>query len=182
MPGKIRVFLPANAASAYLCELFFLNKLFDMKKSTVLPVVAFPPAEPWRAGAKAGALLLFTILLFSACGNDKKQVETLTQATETAHDEAMKDLADMNRVARELKETMIAATMTAEQSAVYNDVLTNMGKAENSMMDWMKNYTSPNALAPAEALKYLTEQKTLIEQNRAEIKAALEAGKQLQGK
>lgn len=153
-----------------------------MKKSAVLPIVALQPVKPWLAGAKAGALLLFTILLFTACNDDKKQIEALTQATETAHDEAMKDLADMNRVARELKETLIAATMTAEQSTVYNDVLTNMGKAENNMMDWMKNYKSPDALAPGEALKYLTEQKTLIEQNRVEIKAALEAGKKLQGK
>ncbi|MFM9949377.1 MAG: hypothetical protein ACKV1O_15685 [Saprospiraceae bacterium] len=147
-----------------------------MKKLAVLS------ALPAVALAKAGTLLLFTTLIFTACGDDKKQIEALTQATETAHDEAMKDLADMNRIARELKETMIAGTMTPEQSAVYNDVLTNMGKAENGMMDWMKNYTSPDALPPAEAMKYLTEQKTLIEQNRSEIKAALEAGKKLQGK
>lgn len=126
--------------------------------------------------------LLFSAFFFTACNDDKKQIETLSKATETVHDEAMKDLADMNRIARELKETLVAATMTPEQSAVYDEVLTNMGKAENNMMDWMKNYQAIDAMAPADALKYLQEQKTLIEKNQVEIKAALEAGKKLQGK
>ena len=126
--------------------------------------------------------ILFSALFFTACGDDKQQIETLSKATETVHDEAMKDLADMNRIARELKDQMIAATMTPEQSAVYNEVLTNMGKAENNMMDWMKNYQAMDQMAPADALKYIQEQKKLIEKNQAEIKAALEAGKKLQGK
>jgi len=144
-----------------------------MKKLTFLPAVAL---------AKAGTLLLFSFLLFTACNNDKKQVESLIKETETIHDEAMKDMADMNRVARELKQTMIAAMMTPEQNAVYTDVLDKMGNAENGMMDWMKNYKSPDDMSSADALKYIQEQKTLIEKNRVDIKAALEAGMKLQGK
>jgi len=126
--------------------------------------------------------ILFSALFFTACSDDKKQIETLSKATEAVHDEAMKDMADMNRIARELKQTMIAATMTPEQSAVYTEVLTNMGKAENNMMDWMKNYQAMDQMAPTDALKYIQEQKKQIEKNQLEIKAALEAGKKLQGK
>ncbi len=148
-----------------------------MKKLTFLP------ALPAVALAKAGlVLLMVSALLFTACNNDKKQVETLIKETETIHDEAMKDMADMNRVARELKQTMIAAMMTPEQNAVYTDVLDKMGNAENGMMDWMKNYKSPDDMSSADALKYIQEQKTLIEKNRVDIKAALEAGMKLQGK
>ncbi len=136
--------------------------------------------------AKAGALLLlFSALFFTACNNDKKQIEALYKETETIHNEAMKDLADMNRVARELKETIMVATMTPEQSAVYADALTAIGNAENTMMDWMKNFkplVEINTMPPADALKYLQQQKTLIEKNRADIKVAMEAGKKLQGK
>lgn len=145
-----------------------------MKKITLLPALNL---------AIAGAFfLLFSTMMFTACGDDKKQVEALTSETEKLHDEAMKDLADMNRVARELKETMIASTMTPEQSAVYTDVLTKMGKAENEMMEWMKNYKSPDGMPAKDAMPYLQEQKSLIEKNRAEIKASLEAGLKLQGK
>ncbi len=147
-----------------------------MKKLTFLP------ASPAVALAKAGLPLFLSIFLLAACGDDKKQIEALDKETMAIHDEAMKDMADMNRVARELKQTMIAAIMTPEQSAIYNDVLTNIGQAENGMMDWMKNYKSPDKMSTADALKYLQEQKTLIEKNHADIKAALEAGEKLHGK
>lgn len=157
-----------------------------MKKSnflTVLIAVAFLPVMPRQAGAKAFlALFLFSFLLITACGEEKTQIEAITQQTETIHDEAMKELAEMNRVARELKQTMIAAMMNPEQSAAYSDALTAMGKAENNMMDWMKNYKSPDSMPTSEAFKYLQEQKALIEKNRAEIRTALEEGKKLQGK
>ncbi|MDO8368891.1 MAG: hypothetical protein Q7T20_18990 [Saprospiraceae bacterium] len=145
--------------------------------------IAFLPALPAVALAKAGVLLtLFTLLLFTGCGDDKKQIEALTNETETIHDEAMKDLADMNRVARDLKQTLTVATMTPEQSAVYTETLAAIGKAENEMMDWMKNYKSTDGMSTADAMKYLQEQKTLIEKNRADINAAKEAGMKLQGK
>jgi succinate dehydrogenase flavin-adding protein (antitoxin of CptAB toxin-antitoxin module) len=146
-----------------------------MKKTILLSTVPTVPV------AKFALLLLLTFTLFTACGGDKKQLETLVQETETIHDEAMKDMAEMNRVARALKETMIAATMTPEQSAVYDKVLTNIGNAENDMMDWMKNYKPTDAMSTEDALKYIQDQKTAITKNHADIKAAMEAGKKLQG-
>jgi len=126
-------------------------------------------------------LFLLAFLLFSACNNDQKQVDQLLKETETIHDQAMKEMADMNRVARALKESMVATTLTPEQSAEYNTVLTNIGKAENGMMDWMKNYKSLDEMSQENALEYIQGQKTGIEKNYADIKAALEAGKKLQG-
>lgn len=144
-----------------------------MKKIAFLPAVAI---------AKAGALLLISFLFFTACNNDKQQIEKLTKENNETHDTAMKELADMNRVARELKQFMISATMTPEQSAVYNDALTAMGRAENDMMDWMKDDKSTDEMPPTEAIQYLQERKKLIEKNLADIKAAMEAGKKLQSK
>lgn len=126
-------------------------------------------------------LFLLAFLLLSACNNDQKQVDQLLKETETLHDQAMKEMADMNRVARELKAFMVTAKMTPEASAEYNTVLTNMGKAENDMMDWMKNYKSLDEMGPENALEYIRGQKSGIEKNYADIKAALEAGKKLQG-
>lgn len=144
-----------------------------MKEFAILPSISF---------AKTSLLFSCLLFFFSACNNDQKQVEALANETESVHDDAMKDMADMNRVARELKQTLIAATMTPEQSAIYTQTLEAIGKAENDMMDWMKNYKRPEGMAAPEALKYLQEQKALIEKNHAEIKAALEAGMKLQGK
>ena len=124
-------------------------------------------------------LLVGTFLFAIGCNNDQKQVESLQKETEAIHDAAMKDMSDMNRVARKLKDVMMAATMTPEQSAAYTDVLTTIGNAENNMMAWMAGYKAPTDKPAAEALKYLAEQKALIEKNQAEIKATTEAGKKL---
>lgn len=130
-------------------------------------------------------LLLFTLVLafFSACNNDQKAVEALLKETETIHDEAMKDMAEMNRVAREIKDFMMSASMTPDQSAVYTETLTRIGQAENDMMAWMKDFKAPEANAPSkESMDYLGQQKEAIQKNHNDIKAATEAGKKLLGK
>ncbi len=122
---------------------------------------------------------LFAFFLATGCTEDKKQVETLQKETEDIHDAAMKDMAEMNRVAREIKKFMMSATMTPEQSATYVATLTTIGEAENEMMAWMAGYKAPSDKSAAEAITYLQAQKKLIEQNHIAIKAATEAGKKL---
>ena len=119
------------------------------------------------------------LFLTVGCNDEKKQVEALQKETENIHDAAMKDMAEMNRVARQIKEFMISATMTPEQSATYTATLNSIGEAENSMMAWMVNYKAPIGMPAGPALKYLEEQKNLIEQNHIAIQAATEAGKKL---
>jgi len=123
------------------------------------------------------AALLF---LFAACGDEnKKQIEVLKKDTMTVHDEAMKDLAEMNRTKRQLKDFMTVATMTPEQSAQFTGALAAIEKADEDMMTWMQEYADPDEMPAADAIKYLQEQKTKIEKNRDDIRAALEAGKKL---
>ncbi len=144
-----------------------------MKKMIQLPTVS---------AAKFTLLLLLSFTLFTACGGDKKQLETLVQETETIHDEAMKDMAEMNRVARTLKENIVAdSTMDSTRKETIMNALTNIGNAENDMMDWMKNYKPLDAMSTEDALRYIQDQKTAIAKNHADIKAAMEAGKKLQG-
>ena len=120
---------------------------------------------------------LLTISFLTSCNN----VEALKKETETIHDEAMKEMAEMNRTGRAIKDFMVAASMTPEQSTQYIEVLTAMGKAENDMMSWMANYKEPEGKSASEAVKYLTEQKKLIEANYADLKAATAAGKKILG-
>lgn len=174
--GKIRVFPRVNAAQTYLCPRNFNHNNLNMSN-------AYRPNFPSAGFSAILSIGLFLLLLlpFSACNEEKKQIDTLYKETEVIHDEAMKDLADMNRVARAIKESLRDSTITPDQSARYTDALSAMGKAEDDMMAWMKNFKSPDNLPGAEALQYLREQKALIEKNRSDIRAALEAGKKLQG-
>lgn len=122
------------------------------------------------------ALLL---ALFAACDDGKKQIETLKKETMAVHDEAMKDLADMNRVSRQLKEFMIVATMLPEQSEQFTAAFAKMEKVESDMMNWMSEFKEPEGVPAKEVIAYLQDQKLKIEKNRDDIRAALEAGKKL---
>lgn len=133
------------------------------------------------------ALFILTMVFAVSCANpqnDQKakaqaEVEALTKETENIHDEAMKEMADMNRLGRQLKDYMISATMTPEQAAKFTEALVAMEKAEADMMAWMTQYKEPQDKPADEAIRYLQEQKQKIETNRNDIRAALEAGKKL---
>lgn len=120
------------------------------------------------------------LTMLAACNDgNKKQIEALKKETMDIHDEAMKDLAEMNRVSRKLKEFMISAMMTPEQSAQYTSVLAVIDKADEDMTNWMRDYEEPKNTPAAEAIRYLEDQKQKIAKNRDDIRAALEAGKKL---
>lgn len=124
--------------------------------------------------------LAVLVLLFASCDDgSKKQIETLKKETMDVHDEAMKDLAEMNRVSRKLKDFMMVATMTPEQSEQFTSTLSAIDKADDDMTAWMSAYEDPEGMPPAEAIHYLQEQKQKMEKNRDDIRAALAAGKKL---
>ena len=123
-------------------------------------------------------LFLGACLFCFAC-NKRQALETLQAQTMAIHDEAMKEMADMNRTARALKSFLATALMTPEQSVPYSEALLNMEKAEADMMAWMTQYKKPEDGSAEEILAYLTEQKAKIAKNRDDIHAALEAGKKM---
>ncbi len=120
------------------------------------------------------------VLFLAACDDgSKKQIETLKKETMDVHDEAMKDLADMNRVSRQLKDYLTVATMTPEQSEQFTATLAAIEKADDDMTAWMGSYEDPKGQEPAAAIQYLQEQKQKMEKNRDDIRAAIAAGKKL---
>jgi hypothetical protein len=124
--------------------------------------------------------LVALLTTLAACDNgNKKQIETLKKETMDIHDEAMKDLADMNRVSRKLKDVLISATMTPAQSEKYTAALAAIEKADEDMSNWMRDYEEPKGAPAAETIRYLEDQKQKISKNRDDIRAAMEAGKKL---
>lgn len=107
-------------------------------------------------------------------------MERLSKEAETIHDEAMKTMAEMNRLKRQFKKLLTEMPQNAPDRKPYMDAVAQMEKAENGMMDWMTNYRepAPNTM-PEQAIRYLREQKSKIEQNRKDIDDALAAGQKL---
>lgn len=124
--------------------------------------------------------VLFAGLMLAACNSDQKKMEALKSQTDAIHDAAMKDLADMNRVARAMKDLMKSdSTMPAEKKADFEQRLKAIGDAENNMTSWMMSYQIPQEAG--EAVKFLEEKKAAIEANQQEIKTAMENGQKLLG-
>jgi|GEM_PF-2397584 len=159
----------STTASAYICPM-------DCEKGKTYPQPGTCPVCKMDLEAVAAA---------PAAGQDatakSPAVQALEQETMKIHDEAMKEMADMNRVKREMKDLMIRAKMTPEGSQKFQQVLTDMDKAEEGMIAWMADYKEPVGPSEAEALKYLQEQKDKITKNQAVIRAALAAGQKLMG-
>jgi len=128
-------------------------------------------------GLIAAALCLAFVFLTQEAGGSA--VETLEKETMAIHDEAMKEMAGMNRIGRTLKQEMESLDSLAPRRAVIREVLGVMEQAEEDMYTWMQQYTPPGELPAAEAEKFLTEQKRKIEKNYQDMLAASAAGKKL---
>ncbi|MCB0525504.1 MAG: hypothetical protein R3A50_18610 [Saprospiraceae bacterium] len=125
--------------------------------------------------------LIFFICLLglaTACNNGSAELKALQDEVNATHDAAMKTMADMNRVARSIKETVKADSLSEEQLAQIMPVLKTIGDAENDMMNWMANYSEPTDKPAGEAKKYLQEQLELIKKNQEDMLNATKAAKQ----
>lgn len=116
-------------------------------------------------------------LLFVSCDNSHK-IKQLQEETEDIHDEAMRNLAVMNRVVRNFKKEIAQLDSIGSSTAIARkdsllQVIGQMDKAEEDMMAWMAEYKAPDSLAPAAALSYLEDQYKKIVKNRDDIKAAM---------
>ena len=109
-------------------------------------------------------------------------VQQLQQETMAIHDEAMKEMADMNRVKREMKDFMTRAKMTKEGLQQWQSALAGIEAAEATMMSWMAEYKEPVGQTEADAMKYLQAQKEKILACQASIQEAAKAGQKLMGK
>ncbi len=129
------------------------------------------------------AVLAILLLWAPACGEDRSAVTTLQQETEAIHDEAMRDLADMNRVKRKLKAELAELDNASPRRDTILSVLSQMETADADMMRWMAGYQPPAAREPADkALDYLKVEKEKISANGKMIREALEIGQKIQSK
>lgn len=135
----------------------------------------------WIGLGAALACLAFVFLMGTGDGKNP-EVEALLESTMAVHDEAMVEMADMNRVGRALKKELTQLDSLAPRADSIRTILREIKKAEEDMYGWMRNYEPPAADLPAEAAKaYLEDQKAKISQNQQDIRAARDAAKQAAG-
>ncbi|MEO6037471.1 MAG: heavy metal-binding domain-containing protein [Saprospiraceae bacterium] len=103
--------------------------------------------------------------------------KSLEADVDALHDQSMQEMADMERIGRQIKADF--KTLPMEQRKPYIEAIADISRAGMDMMAWMRDYRSPAKLPAAEATRYLTEQKTKLLHNRDDIRAALAKGQKL---
>jgi hypothetical protein len=135
-----------------------------------------------KSSMKNLVFFLTVCFLFSNCDN-REAITKLQTETENLHDEAMKEMAEMNRIARNMKKDPALLVETTAKNVRKDSilvVLTQIDKAEADMMSWMTTYVEPDEkMEKTAAITYLTEQKVKMEKNQKDIHAAVVAGKNL---
>lgn len=125
------------------------------------------------------AALCLAFVFLTQGGGAAGAVEKLEKETMAIHDEAMKEMADMNRIGRGLGAELESLDSLSPRRVAIRAVLTQIRQAEEDMYAWMQQYTPPTELPAAEAEQYLTAQKQRIEKNYQDMLAASAAGKKL---
>ncbi len=126
------------------------------------------------------AVLCLAFVFLTGNGGENKEVDTLLNETMAVHDEAMKTMADMNRIGRLLKHELPELDSLTPRADSIRTALRQIKHAEEGMYNWMQQYQAPKDLPAEEAKAYLEDQKAKISQNQQEIRDALEAGLRLQ--
>ena len=116
--------------------------------------------------------LFISILAFTACNNHKKEQECLQSAVITAHDSLMTDMntlmekkMQLDFVLSHLDSLKKAKPVidTAEVRTALTKLKTDLGTANDEMMNWMHNFNPDySCKSHYEIMQYLTEQKEKI--------------------
>lgn len=125
------------------------------------------------------AFLIALIALAVSCGDDRKEIKNLESETMALHDQAMKAMTEMKRKGRALqmeRTTLDSLRTDTLRSKAIMQVLVQMEKAEADMMTWMEQYKIPDEMPKEEALRYMQEQKKMMEKNLTDMTAWKQSG------
>lgn len=125
--------------------------------------------------------LLTAIILLAACGPSKKEeLQTLKGEVMAIHDEVMPKMGDLRRARKDL---LLQADSLMEgnpdRAAMLTTVADEIGEANESMMQWMRNYEPEFEGTDEEIKQYLEDQKKAIQQVKENMLGSLAKGKEI---
>ena len=131
-------------------------------------------------------IILSTLLtLLVACGEPMTETQRLEYAKWEAvmanHDVVMPMMSTTNKVRKKLKKALKANNNLApEMVAKANQLITDLDKADEGMMDWMNSFQQLDKLQAnknhEEILSYLAEQDVIIKQVGVDMTNGIKAG------
>ena len=144
-------------------------------------------------------LILFSLILFTACGDDKLSADAELQHLEAtrsaqnaayesmvqAHDRIMPMMGQVTAAQRAVKEQMGADGTPEDREDLLEAAYEQLEDANDGMMDWMQSMKPLDELRETmdndEIMKYIREEASSIAEVENDIKTALAQAAQLVG-
>ncbi|WP_018479128.1 hypothetical protein [Pontibacter roseus] len=126
---------------------------------------------------KKWPLYLVFPLLLAGCQSgpsEAEQQEALESEVMQLHDVAMADMGKIYRLRRSLTSLRDSLAQQSTDTAtvnLLNQQITQLYKADEAMMSWMRQYKAPDTLAHEQAMLYLQEEHTKM----AGVKALMDS-------
>ena len=93
--------------------------------------------------------------------SDEDRQQTLETEVMDLHDEAMADMGKIYRLRRNLtslRDTLQAQSADTTTISLLTQRIQELEKADEAMMEWMRQYKAPDTLAHEQAMLYLNEE------------------------
>lgn len=127
---------------------------------------------------KTFLIIIFGIFITASCSNKKKDsVASLKEEVMALHDEVMPKMGELHKTQKQLLTLADSAGGGSLAAQKYRELAETIELANESMMDWMRNYEPNYAGTEQEIREYLEGQKTSISRVKEDMLKSLEAGK-----
>lgn len=131
-------------------------------------------------------VILFAAMTFAvACGNNAEadtksvdNVEALKKEVMEVHDKTMEQMGTLSKLDKALNSKFM---QQGGDTATYMNVITDLRRAHEDMMDWMRNFENPDEMQASEEEKvdYLKGQKEKLNQLEEYTTSSIERGQKL---
>lgn len=122
-------------------------------------------------------LVTSVLMLFFACSNSRNDIGELQNEVMLIHDEAMPKMGEIRQLQKQLLNMADSNASDSVVAASYQELANGLALANESMMDWMRQY-DPNFEGSEEAfIEYLQEQRDEIAYVRRLMDSTLVEGR-----
>jgi phosphoenolpyruvate-protein kinase (PTS system EI component) len=134
---------------------------------------------------RLSSLVSFLVVVFLvSCNGDNKEKEIESLKTEVIgiHDEVMPKMDEIMQLKQELQKNIDEQnndSILSNSSNNAQNVISNLEKADNAMMNWMRNYDPEmEEMTTEEKLEYLQETKKDIQMVKEQMLSAISKSKE----
>ena len=129
-------------------------------------------------------LLALPVAILAGCKSGPSETEQkleLEQHVMAVHDSAMAEMGTifkLRRNLRALRDTLATRQTDSTTLLLLQQHITGLNRADEAMMDWMRNYKAPDTLQHQQAMQYLQQELQKIEKVKTTMDSTVKTARQ----